>query len=76
MDAARRKPPTGWNGAAEAWRRLGQANHRAWVVWLDELSCEASIRAFEDLSSGIEGLAYERLPKPSPVVLMRIWKEG
>ena len=74
MDSPSPRPSTSWEGAADAWRRLGAANHLAWVRSLDEMTVEESIRVFEDLVKGIEGIGYERAPKPLPVVLFRLWR--
>lgn len=46
-----------WEGAREAWRRMGEAAEKAHTRWLRSLTIEESVAIFEDLSRGIPELA-------------------
>ncbi len=72
MDRPKAEPT--WEGARVRMQSLAAANHRAWVEWLDSLSIESSIRAFEDLCTAYSEVVEDRLPKDRPLVLFTIWK--
>ena len=63
-----------WEGAAERFRRLAQANLRATEEWLRQLSVEESIRIFEDLCQGAPERSPSPVPTAPPIALFRIWR--
>lgn len=63
-----------WDGAAERFARLAAANRRAWIEWLDSLTPDESVRVFQELTASHPEVAEDRLPKPEPVVLWRLWR--
>lgn len=68
------RPPFTWTDAPDRLRRFEAANRRAWIEWLDSLTPQTSVEAFEDLCRLHPEVADDRLPKPPPVVLASIWK--
>jgi hypothetical protein len=63
-----------WEGAADTWKRLGDANREATVAWLQTLTLEEPVRLTEELCEGIPGLRDADVSDDPPVVLARIRK--
>lgn len=69
-----RSTSSSWEGAAERFRRLGEANRKATERWLQSLTIEKSIAVFEDLCRGAPELNVERTPQGHPIPLFRLWR--